>query len=82
MTTTSKTRMTPKGKSPIDRKKTPFNEGAHHNSVQARVQRGDFVLPGKTKEETIALFKKWQKNNQYDSNAMERWFHSQVREEN
>lgn len=74
--------MTPaKGKSPLDKKKErTFNQGSHPNSLRAKILRGDWILPGKSKEETIKLFRAWEKQTRYDSISLEKWYHDQVQD--
>lgn len=74
--------MTPaKGKSPLDKKKkSTFNSTTHPNSIKGKINRGEFTLPGKSKEETKKLLREWEKQHRFNSVAMERWYHTQVQD--
>ncbi len=77
--------MTPaKGKSPLDKKKVSDAQrnynGAHKNSIEGRLHRGDLLMPGMNKKESIAAYKAWQKQFRIDGASMESWYRSNVQD--
>lgn len=74
--------LTPKGKSPMDKKKTEKKQyGPERNSIEKMVQTGDKAFlkrMGWTHKEAKEKLKEWKKQVKFDSVAMERWYRYEV----
>jgi len=70
---------TPKGKSPLDRKKEGFNNTAV-NSIERQILTGQYRKPGMTQQETKKAYREWQKNFRVEQSLMEKWGRSNVQE--
>ena len=80
--------MTPaKGKSPIDKKplvdtKNQGFNGSAKNSIEGKILRGDYLLPGLNRKQTISAYRAWQKDFRINGQAMEKWYHQKVQDTN
>lgn len=78
--------MTPaKGKSPLDKKKknpkkNPSFNGSQKNSIEGKILRGDWLLPGMNRAQTIKAYRAWQKDFRINGQAMEKWYHQKVQD--
>jgi hypothetical protein len=73
-----------KGKSPIDKKHAndsarSFN-GSMKNSIEGKILRGEWLLPGLDRKQTISAYRAWQKDFRIDQQSLEKWYREKVRD--